>query len=174
MLYGIVLRDYPEQVLSLAKAKSVSANMREFLSWAQRQYRIDVTVSTVERKIGGLASPGACPDGCKCFSRKKFERAIHQVDVPDLLYRSVGKNVIHHDKTQLHVLIDTWITGEATHTRGRHTVSIVELTLILFRARPTKLSRQHVQLLRTVMKSLRIVYRGARRSRSNKSILRQG
>ena len=70
MLYGIVLRDYPEQVLSLAKAKSVSANMREFLSWAQRQYRIDVTVSTVERKIGGLAYSVACPDGCKCFTRK--------------------------------------------------------------------------------------------------------
>ena len=30
-----------------------------------------------------------------------------------------GKNVIRHDKTQLHVLIDTRITGEATHTRER-------------------------------------------------------
>ena len=70
MLCGIVLRDYPEQVLSLSKVKSVPANMREFLSCAQRQYRIDVTTSTVERKIGGLACSGACPDGCKCFSRK--------------------------------------------------------------------------------------------------------
>ena len=32
MLYGIVLRDYPKQVVSLVKAKSVPANMREFLS----------------------------------------------------------------------------------------------------------------------------------------------
>ena len=32
MLYGIVLRDYPKQVVSLATAKSVPANMREFLS----------------------------------------------------------------------------------------------------------------------------------------------
>ena len=29
------LRDYPKQVASLAKAKSVSTNMHEFLSWAQ-------------------------------------------------------------------------------------------------------------------------------------------
>ena len=35
MLYGIVLRDYPKQVISLAKAKSVPANVRESLSWAQ-------------------------------------------------------------------------------------------------------------------------------------------
>ena len=34
MLYGIVLCDYPKQVVSLARAKSVPSNMREFLSWA--------------------------------------------------------------------------------------------------------------------------------------------
>ena len=61
ILYGIVLRDYPKQVVSLAKAKSVLANMREFLSLAQRHYRIDVTASTVERKKGGPASAGARP-----------------------------------------------------------------------------------------------------------------
>ena len=33
MMYGIVLRDYPKQVVSLAKAKSVATNMREFSSW---------------------------------------------------------------------------------------------------------------------------------------------
>ena len=36
MLHGIVLRDYPKQVVSMAKAKSVPGNMREFLSRAQR------------------------------------------------------------------------------------------------------------------------------------------
>ena len=36
MLYGIALRGYPKQVVSLAKAKNVPANMRGFLSWAQR------------------------------------------------------------------------------------------------------------------------------------------
>ena len=56
MLYGIVLRDYPKQVVSLAKAKSVLANMREFVLWAQRHCRIDIAASTVERKTGGLAS----------------------------------------------------------------------------------------------------------------------
>ena len=49
ILYGIVLQDYPKQVVKLTKAKSVPTNMREFLSWAQRHYRIDVTASTVER-----------------------------------------------------------------------------------------------------------------------------
>ena len=60
------------------------------------------------------------------------------------------KNVIRHDKTQLHVLIDTRITGEAMHTR-EHFALIVELPLILFRVGSTTLSRQHVQHLRTVM-----------------------
>ena len=46
MLCGIVLRDYPKQVVSLAKAKNVPTNMREFLSWAQKHYRFDVTAST--------------------------------------------------------------------------------------------------------------------------------
>ena len=68
MLYGIVLGNHPKQVVSLAKANSVSTNMRGFLSWAQRHYRIDVTTSTVDRKTGGLASAGACPGGCKDFS----------------------------------------------------------------------------------------------------------
>ena len=47
-------------------------NMREFLSWAQRHYRIDATTSTVERKSGGMASTGTCPGGCGCegFSLK--------------------------------------------------------------------------------------------------------
>ena len=70
MLYGIVLRDYPKQVVSLAKAKSVPTNMREFLSWTQTQYRSDVTASTVERKAGAPASTRTCPGGCKDFSHK--------------------------------------------------------------------------------------------------------
>ena len=32
MLYGIVLLDYPKQVVSLAKAESVPTNMRESFS----------------------------------------------------------------------------------------------------------------------------------------------
>ena len=70
MLYGLVLRDYPKQVVSLAKAKSVPTNVHAFLCWAQRHYRIDVTASTMERKTGGPASAGACPGGCKEFSHK--------------------------------------------------------------------------------------------------------
>ena len=35
MLYGMVLRDFPKQVASLATAKGVPTNMREFLSWAE-------------------------------------------------------------------------------------------------------------------------------------------
>ena len=40
-------------------------NMREFLSWAQRHYRIDVSISTVECKSGGMASTGTCPGRCE-------------------------------------------------------------------------------------------------------------
>ena len=58
ILYGIVLRVYPKQVVTLAKAESVAANMREFLSWGQRPDRIDVTASTVERKTSELTSAG--------------------------------------------------------------------------------------------------------------------
>ena len=70
MLHGVVLRDSPKQVVSLTKAKSVPTNMREFLSWAQRRYRIDVTASAVERKTGGLTSGRTCPGGCKEFFHK--------------------------------------------------------------------------------------------------------
>ena len=66
----IVLRDHPKQVVSLAKAKSAPANMREFLSLAQKHYRIDVASSTVERKTGEPMSAAPCPGGCKDFSRK--------------------------------------------------------------------------------------------------------
>ena len=74
MLYGIVLREYPKQVVSLAKAKSVPTNMREYLPWGQKHYHIDVTASTVERKAGGLGSTGTCPGGCKEFSHKGSTR----------------------------------------------------------------------------------------------------
>ena len=121
-------------------------NMREFLSWAQRHYRIDVTISTVERKSGGMASTGTVPGRC---------------DVPGLRARSAvplaKKNVIRSDKTQLHIPIDTRTTGRATHTRHRRIVLNVELALIPFRVRSSTLSRQHVRLLRIVIKSGRIV-----------------
>ena len=70
MLYGIVLRDYPKQVVSLAKAKSVPVNMREFLSWAQRHYRIEVTAATVQRKTDEPTCVGPGPGGCKDFTHK--------------------------------------------------------------------------------------------------------
>ena len=66
----LFLRDYPKQLVSLARAKSVLTNMRLFLSWAQRHHRIDLTASTVERKTSGPASAGTCPGGCKEFSNK--------------------------------------------------------------------------------------------------------
>ena len=70
MLYGIVLHDYPKQVLSLAMAKSVPANMREFLSWAQRHYRIDVTASTVQTQDKWASI-------CRYVSRRIFEEFSH-------------------------------------------------------------------------------------------------
>ena len=92
MLFGIVLRDYPKQIVSLAKVKSVPTNMRKFLSWAQRHYRIDVTASTMERKTGGPASAGACAGGCKeCSHRGSNAHLFHQVDVQPLWYRSEAR-----------------------------------------------------------------------------------
>ena len=38
MLYGVILRGCPKQVVSLTKAKSVPMNMSEFFSWAHRHY----------------------------------------------------------------------------------------------------------------------------------------
>ena len=75
MLYGAILLDFWKQVVSLAKAKSIPTNMREFFSWAQRHYRTDVTASTVECKTGGMASTGKCAGGCKEFSHKGSSNA---------------------------------------------------------------------------------------------------
>ena len=132
--------------------------------------RIDVTASTEERKTGWLASAGACPCGCKDFSHKGSN--AHSVRLRErCVYRSKGER---HPQRQdpATCSLDTRTTGEATHTRERRTVSIVELTLILFRVRSLTLSRQHVQLLQIVMESWQIGYRETRRSRSNKLILR--
>ena len=52
------------------KQRALPTNMREFLSWAQRHYRIDVTAPTAERKTGGMTYAGTCPGGCKEFSHK--------------------------------------------------------------------------------------------------------
>ena len=70
MLHGSALRDCQNQVVSLAKAKSVPANMRKFLSWAQRHYRIDVTAPTLQHKTGEPTSVGPSPGGCKDFTHK--------------------------------------------------------------------------------------------------------
>ena len=98
-----------------------------------------------------------CPGGCKDFLTMVQMRVSSGRHAKFVVLFGV-KNVIRHDKTQLHFLIDTRITGEAMHTRERHIALIVELTLILFRVRSTMLLKQHVQLLRIVMKSLRMVY----------------
>ena len=111
MLHGLVLRDYPKQVVSLAEAKSVPTNMCEFLSWAQRHYRIDVTASTVERKTGEPTSVGPCPGGCRDFRHTGSNAPRAKCVVPFGV-----KNDICHNKTQLHALIDTRNTGEAMHT----------------------------------------------------------
>ena len=64
------------------------------------------------------------------------------------------KNVIRHDKSQLHVLIDTRITGEAMHTRERHCADNVTFIDSV----PREIYNTHVQHLRTVMISLQIVH----------------
>ena len=68
--------------------------MREFLSWAQRHYRIDVTASIVERKTVGLASADACPGGCKEFSRKGSN--AHSIRLTCKMCGTVRKEERHH------------------------------------------------------------------------------
>ena len=47
--HGVVPSDYPKQVVSFAKAKSVPTHMSEFLASVQRQYRINLSTRTVEK-----------------------------------------------------------------------------------------------------------------------------
>ena len=54
MLYGVILRDYPKQVVSLTKAKKRAYEHARVSFLAQRHYRIDVTASIVERKTGDV------------------------------------------------------------------------------------------------------------------------
>ena len=150
MLYGIVLRDYPKQVVTLTKAKSVSTNMREFLSWAQRHYRIDVTASTNARQVDQHLLVRVQVDVNRSLT--KVRTRIPSGYSARSAVPFAKKNVIRSGKTQLHVPINTRTTGGATHTRERRIVLLVELTLILFRVRSSTPSRQHVQLLRIVTK----------------------
>ena len=167
ILYGIVLRDSPKQVVSLAKAKSVPTNMREILPWAQRHYRIDVTASTVGRKTGGPVSAGACPGGCKEFSRKGSN--AHFIRVTCKICGTVRREERHQPRqgpaTCSHRHIDHRESN--AHTRKTYCADcgtdIDSVPREIFNAVEA----------RTVMKSWQIVYRETRQSRSNKSILRQ-
>ena len=153
MLYGIALRDYPKQAVALAKVKSVPKHMREFLSWAHRHHRIDVTASTVERKTGGPASVGMCPGGCKEFSRK--DPNAHCIRLTCKICGTVRKDVRRPQRQDPATCSDRQTDhreGNA-HTRERCLVLIVGLTLIPFRVRSSTLSKQHFQKLRIVMKS---------------------
>ena len=131
MLHGIVLRDYPKQIVSLAKAKNVPSNMREFVSWARRHYRIDVTASTAERKTGGPASAGTCPTECKEFSRNSSN--AHFARLPCKICGTVRNEERHPQRQDPATCTRT--TGGATHSRERRIVLIVEVKLILFSVR---------------------------------------
>ena len=93
--------------------------MREFLSWAQRQYRIDVTASTVERKTGGPASAGACRGGCKEIFRKGSN--AHSIRLTCKICGTVRKEERHPPRqdpaTCSRRHMDHW--GSNAHTRRR-------------------------------------------------------
>ena len=173
MLYGIVLRDYPKQVVSLATAKGVPTNMREFLSWAERHYCIDVTASTVERKTGGPASAGACPGGCKEFSRKGSN--AHFIRLTCKICGTVRREERHplrqdaascshrhwdHRRSNAHTR-KTYCVDCGTHidSAPREIFNTVEAT----RSAPSNRNEELADR----------VSRETRRSRSNKSIVRQ-
>ena len=90
MLHGVVLRDYPKQVVSLAKTKKTLQSCMSF-SWAQRHDRIDVTASTVEHRTGGPTSAGAMSRWMQRVPPQRFECASYQVNVQGLWYRAKGR-----------------------------------------------------------------------------------
>ena len=141
MLYGIVLRDYPKQVVSLTKAKSVPTDIREFLSWAHRHCCIDVTVSTVERKASGPASAGTCPGGCKEFCHKGSN--AHFAGLTCKIFGTTHteeRRPQRQDRgTRSHRHTDHRRSN--AHTQKTYCVDCGTLTLILFRERSSKLSK---------------------------------
>ena len=70
MLYGVFLRDYPKNVVSLIKVESVPGSMRGFLSWTHKHHRVDATTSSLQRNTGEPTSVVQRPSGCKEFSHK--------------------------------------------------------------------------------------------------------
>ena len=168
MLYRTFLRDYPKQVKSLAKPKSVPANMREFLSLGHRDMAaLTLTASTVERTNRRAGICWSAPRSMQGFFSQWSECAFQQVDVRNLWYRSKGR-ASSSTTGASHMFSPTHGPHGKQRTRERHVVSIVEPTLILFRVTITK---QH---LRIVMKILQIVCCKTRRSRNDNLILRHG
>ena len=155
MLYGIVLRNYPKQDVSLADARSVPTNMREFLSSAQRHYRIDETASTAERKTGEAASAGPCPGGCTDFSHKGSNARLIRMTCKFCgTVRSEERHPQRQDPvTCPHIHTDHRVSN--AHTRKTCCVDCGTYIDSV----PRALSRQHVQLLRIVTKSWPIGYR---------------
>ena len=91
MLYGInCLARFSETSCIADQSNERPHEHREFLSWAQRHYRIDVTASTVTQD--GWA--GICwrvPNWMQRVCAQRFERSSHQVNVQNLWYCSKGR-----------------------------------------------------------------------------------
>ena len=119
------------KVKAKVKARADILFARQHLSLKDRRRRMEELLMTMMNN--GWAKPITGQSGTKS------SRAECIVICCKELFREIFSNKFYHWPrqrvclTQLHVLIKTWITGEATHTRGRHTVSIVELTFNLFR-----------------------------------------
>ena len=109
------------QVVSRAKAKSVTTNMREFLSWAQKHYRIDATASS--RTQDGLA--GICRRGPRWMHRvfsQRLDGAFHEVPVQDLRYRSKGRTSSATTRPSYMFSSRHGPQGGATHTQKTYCV----------------------------------------------------
>ena len=83
---------------------------------------------------------------------QRFERTFRQGSTSKMA--PFEKSVVHW--IQLHVLNDPRITGRAMYTRERHIASVVELFLLLFLARSTTFTRQHVQHHQNMMEGLTV------------------
>ena len=141
MLYGVVLRNYLKQVVSLIRAENMSANMHKFLSWTQKHFRIDATTSTLQRKTGEPTFVVPCPSGCTEFthkgSKEHFVRSTCKI-----------RGTVRKDRRTPRLDSTPCSQRHTDHReknpRIRYIESIVQLALILLCVRSKMLTRQHV------------------------------
>ena len=123
MLYGVVLRDYPRQVVFSDQSKERSYEHARVLLLGTT-HRIYVTTSTAASKTGWLASTRTCPSGCQEFSHKGS--TAHSIRLTCKICGTVRKEDRHPQRQEpATCFIDTRATKRATHNTRQTSCVIV-------------------------------------------------